>query len=147
MEQNIRQYLRLTIDDIAFLLPSTASLAIEKREGLSSSSDSTLVAAWRDSPGGRWPAYSLDTQLQPAPRPNWARAVYLSAAPNPVGLVTDEIQLVPTDQLQIVPFHPPGPLPTSLGPVFNGAHVESDRVLLVLNANAFASYLISLGDA
>ena len=73
--------------------------------------------------------------------------MYLSATPNPIGLVTDEVQLIPTDKLQIVPFHPPGPLPTSIGPLFNGAHVDKDKVLLVLEPNAFTSYLIGLGGA
>ena len=144
MELNIRQYLRLKIDETSFLLPSTASLAIEKREGLSSSSDSRLVAAWRQTSRGRWPAYSLDQQLQPAPRNSWSRAVYLNATPNPVGLVTDEIQLIPTDQLQIVPFHPPGPAPTAVGHIFNGAHVTGDELLLVLEPGAFTAYLMSL---
>lgn len=144
MELNIRQYLRLKIDETSFLLPSTASLAIEKREGLSSSSDSRLVAAWRQTSRGRWPAYSLDQQLQPAPRNSWSRAVYLNATPNPVGLVTDEIQLIPTDQLQIVPFHPPGPAPTAVGHIFNGAHVTGDELLLVLEPGAFTAYLLGL---
>jgi hypothetical protein len=144
VELNIRQYLRLKIDETSFLLPSTASLAIEKREGLSSSTDSRLVAAWRQTSKGRWPAYSLDKELQPAPRDRWSRAVYLNATPNPVGLVTDEIQLIPTDQLHIVPFHPPGPAPTNVGHIFNAAHVDGDDMLMVLEPNAFTAYLLSL---
>jgi hypothetical protein len=144
VDQNIRQYLRLTIDDASFLLPSTASLAIEKREGLSTSADSRLVAAWRESSRGRWPAYSLDSQLQPTPRERWSRAVYLNANPNPVGLVTDEIQLIPTDQLHIVPFYPLGSAQTPAGHMFNSAHVDGENVLFVLDPNAFASYLLSL---
>lgn len=144
MDQNIRQYLRLTIDDASYLLPSTASLAIEKREGLSTSADSRLVAAWRESSRGRWPAYSLDAELQPTPRERWSRAVYLNATPNPVGLVTDEIQLIPTDQLHIVPFNPPGPAETSIGHMFNAAHVDGENVLFVLDPSSFTSYLLSL---
>jgi len=144
VEQNIRQYLRLKMDGAVFLLPSTASLAIEKREGLTSSSDSTLVAAWRETSSDRWPAYNLDSQLQPAPGDSWSRAVYLNATPHPIGLVADEVQLVPTDLLQIVPFHPPGPAPTTFGHMFNGAHIEGDDVYLVLEPNALITYLASL---
>jgi len=144
VEQNIRQYLRLKLDNAVFLLPSTASLAIEKRESLTSSADSTLVAAWRETSNGRWPAYSLDSMLQPAPGPNWTRAVYLNATPHPIGMVADEVQLVPTDLLQIVPFHPPGRAPTTLGQIFNGAHIEGDDVFLALEPNALITYLGSL---
>ncbi|MEE8389110.1 MAG: hypothetical protein V3R65_11080 [Acidiferrobacterales bacterium] len=145
MEQNIRQYLRLKLDGAVFLLPSTASLAIEKREGLTSSVDSTLVAAWRETASGRWPAYSLDSLLQPTSGGSWTRAVYLNATPHPIGLVADEVQLISTDLLQIVPFHPPGKAPTALGHLFNGAHIEGDDVFLVLEPNALITYLGSLG--
>jgi hypothetical protein len=145
VEQNIRQYLRLKLDGAVFLLPSTASLAIEKRESLTSSADSTLVAAWRETSSGRWPAYSLDSLLQPVPGGNWTRAVYLNATPHPIGLVADEVQLIPTDVLQIVPFNPPGSAPTTLGHLFNGAHIEGDDVFLALEPNALITYLGSLG--
>lgn len=145
MEQNNRQYLRLKLDGAVFLLPSTASLAIEKRESLTSSADSTLVAAWRETSNGRWPAYSLDSLLQPSPGGNWTRAVYLNATPHPIGLVADEVQLIPTDILQIVPFNPPGMAPTTLGHLFNGAHIEDDDVFLALEPNALITYLGSLG--
>lgn len=132
------------MDGAVFLLPSTASLAIEKRESLTSSTDSTLVAAWRETSSDRWPAYSLDSLLQPASRDSWSRAVYLNATPHPIGLVADEVQLVPTDNLQIIPFHPPGPAPTALGHLFDGAHIEGDDVFLVLEPNALITYLASL---
>ena len=144
MEQNIRQYLRLKMDGAVFLLPSTASLAIEKRESLTTSTGSTLVAAWRETSADRWPAYSLDSLLQPAPRSSWSRAVFLNATPHAIGVVADEVQLISTDSLQIVPFHPPGPAPTALGHLFNGAHIEGDDVFLVLEPNALITYLGSL---
>ena len=146
MEQSNQQYLRLKIDGAVFLLPSTASLAIEKREGLSSSADSTLVAAWGETSKGRWPAYSLDSLLQPTPGGNWTRAIYLNAAPHPIGLVAAEVQLVPADLLQIVPFNPPGPAQTTLGHLFNGAHIEDEDVFLVLEPNALITYLGLLGS-
>lgn len=146
MEDFNQQYLRLNINGAIFLLPSTASLAIEKREGLSSSSESTFVAAWRETAKGRWPAYSLDSLLQPTPRSDWTRAVFLNATPHPIGIVASEVQLVPSETLQIVPFNPPGPAPTSMGHLFNGAHIEGDEVFLVLEPNALITYLGSLGD-
>lgn len=145
MEQTNQQYLRLKIDDAVFLLPSTASLAIEKREGLSSSADSTLVAAWRETSNGRWPAYSLDSMLNPTPSGDWTRAVFLNATPLPLGLVASEVQLITADVLQIVPFNPPGQAPTTLGHLFDGAHIEDEDVLLVLEPNALVTYLTSLG--
>lgn len=146
MEQINRQYLRLKIDGAVFLLPSTASLAIEKREGLSSSADSTLVAAWRETSSGRWPAYSLDSLLQPTSGGDWTRAVYLNASPHPIGLVAFEVQLIQADLLQIVPFNPPGSAQTAVGHLFNGAHIEGDDVFLVLEPNALITYLASLGS-
>lgn len=145
MEQSIRQFLRLTFDDASYLLPSTASIAIEKREGLATQAGSALIAAWRESSAGRWPAYSFGSDLRPAPRANWTRAVFLNAAPSPVGMVTDEIQLIAAELLVITPFQPLGPKPTAAGHLFNAAHVENDMVMLVFDPNALANYLVSLG--
>lgn len=132
------------MDGAVFLLPSTASLAIEKRESLTTGTGSTLVAAWRETSDDRWPAYSLDSLLLPAPRNSWSRAVYLNATPHPIGLVADEVQLVSTASLQIVPFHPPGPKPTAFGHLFSSAHIEGSDVFLVLEPNALITYLGSL---
>jgi hypothetical protein len=78
---------------------------------------------------------------------NWQRAVFLDAAPHAVGLVVDEVQLLPRSETVVSPFTPLGLAPTRMGHLFAGAWVTGNRVMLVFDPKAFVAYLQSLGDA
>ncbi|MHB8453469.1 MAG: hypothetical protein ACYDDO_01970 [Acidiferrobacterales bacterium] len=139
------QYLRIGLGDAAFLLPSSASFAIEKRENLvPDDSGLGVVTAWRESASARWPAIHLDQDLQPVSRADWQRAVFLESSPYPVGLIANEVQLLPRSDVTVEPFTPLGAPATQVGHLFSGAWVSSTEVLLVFDPGALAAYLYRL---
>lgn len=142
-----RQYVRIGLQGVDYLLPSTAGFVIEKREHLEVNPAAELVAAWRAAPAGRVPAYSVDADLRPLPRPNWQRAVFLEGA-SPAGLVADELQLLGREDVRVEPFRPLGPAATPAGHLFGGAWVRPGRVtVLVFEPRALADYLRRLGGS
>lgn len=140
-----RQFVRIGLQGVDYLLPGTASFVIEKREALEVNPAQQLVAAWRNGPHGRSAAYSVDADLQPFPRAQWQRAVFLEGAAG-AGLVADELQLLAREDVRAEPFRPVGPAATAVGHLFNGAWVRAGRVpVLVFEPRALADYLRRLG--
>jgi hypothetical protein len=138
-----RQYLRISLQGVDYLLSGTSSFAIEKREHLEVNPGGGLIAAWRVSPSGRAPAYAVDAELQPAPRGAWQRAVFLQN--ESVGLVAEELQLLSRDDVQVEPFRPLGPAPTRAGHLFNGAWTRAGYApVLVFDTTVLASWLRGL---
>lgn len=143
-----KQYLRIGLQGVDYLLPNSTSYAIEKREQLEINDRDTLVAAWQVTPSGRIPAYSLDADLNPVARHAWQRAVFLQAGGQTLGLVADELQLLPRDEVRVEPFMPLGPAPTASGHLFGGAWVRAGQLpVLVLEPRALAAYLMHLGGS
>ncbi len=142
-----QQYLRLVLQGVEYLLPSTAGFSIEQRDTLTlnRSSDSD-VTAWRTVRTGRWPAYSLDAELRVTKRDDWQRAVFIDALPKAVGLIVDEVQMLPRAETQVAPFVPLGAPVLKRGHVFAGAWVTGKRVILVFDPNVLVAYLQSLGE-
>jgi chemotaxis protein histidine kinase CheA len=142
------QYLRLRLGETSYLLPSASGFTIEQREHLViNKSPDGNVAAWQSLRSQRLPAYCLDDMLQVARHDDWHRAVFLDATPHAVGLVVDEVQLVPRSETVVSPFTPLGLAPTRRGHLFSGAWVTGNRIVLVFDPKAFVAYLQSLGDA
>lgn len=142
------QYLRMQLGGASYLLPSTAGFTIEQRENLiTNKSPEGNVVAWRSVRSSRFPAYCLDANLRVARHQQWHRAVFLDAKPQAVGLVADEVQLLPRAETVISPFTPLGLPPTHAGHLFSGAWVTGNRVILVFNPGALASYLQGLGES
>ena len=142
------QYLRLQLGETSYLLPSASGFTIEQREHLIvNKSPEGNVAAWQSLRSKRLPAYCLDSMLRVMRHNNWQRAVFLDAAPHAVGLVVDEVQLLPRSETTVSPFTPLGLAPTRMGHLFAGAWVTGNRVMLVFDPKAFVAYLQSLGDA
>lgn len=142
------QYLRMVLQGAAYLLPSGASFAIEQRDALVLDDGPGPVAAWRPMRQTRWPAYGLDKMLQPTRPRDWQRAVFIEAAPHPVGLVVDEVQLLGRDEVHVVTaFTPLGAPPTRFGHLFNAAWVDNHRATLVLDPKILVAYLRSLDGA
>lgn len=141
------QYLRLQLGQTNYLLLSTAGFSIEQRESLIvNQSTSDRVAAWRAVRTARWPAYCLDADLKVVRRDDWQRAVFLEAKPVSLGMIVDEIQLLPRADMRIAPFVPLGPPPTRVGHLFAGSWISGTQLTLVLEAKALVAYLQSLGD-
>jgi hypothetical protein len=139
------QFLRIEIDGNSYLLPGSASFAIEQRDHLvANDTDNTPVAAWRVTKSERWPAYCLDRQFKPVKHCHWQRAVFLEGAPHPIGLAVGEAQLMARTEVRVEPFTPPGRPPAD-GHLFNGAWVDGARAMLVLNPAALVGYLRRLG--
>jgi len=133
--------------DAAFLLPSSASFAIEQRVNLvTNDSGGGAVTAWRVAHSDRWPAFHLDRDLRPVTHGDWQRAVFLESDPCPVGLIANEVQVLPRSDLQVEPFVPLGAPPTRVGHLFSGAWVSGASVLLVFEPRALAAYLHQLED-
>jgi len=141
-----RQFLRIGLMGADYLLPNSTSFVIEKREHLDiNDTPGALIAAWQVTPGGRVPAYSVDADLNPLPRHNWQRAVFLKFGGQSLGLIADELQLLAGEDVRVEPLIPPGPAPTSAGHVINGAWVRAGQTpVLVFEPHALAGYLTQL---
>jgi hypothetical protein len=143
-----RQFLRITLGGIGYLLPSAASIAIEQREVLAKGAGGSAPAAYRETRSGRWPAYGLDGALNPGVQPDWERAVFLHASPLPIGIAADDVQLVPPQAgIDVVPFTPVGRPPASGMHLFDAARVDGERPELVFSVAGLVAYLQSLGVA
>jgi hypothetical protein len=131
-----------------YLLPSTTSYTIEQREALiPNSTPDSRVVAWRSVRGARWPAYCLDAGLKATRRHDWQRAVFIEAAPVALGLIVDDVHLLPRTETEVVAsFTPLGPAPTRYGHLFSSAWVSGRRVTLVFEPKALIGYLQGLGD-
>jgi hypothetical protein len=141
------QYLRLELGGIDYLLPSTAGFSIEQRESLiENSNQRSSVIAWREVRSARWPAYSLDGNLNLTRPDDWHRAVFLDAPPRAVGLIANEVQLLPRGRANVSPFVPLGPSTLRTGHLFAGVWIDDKRIVLVFDPARLVSYLLSLGD-
>lgn len=141
------QFLRVQLGGTSYLLPSASGFTIEQRENLiTNKSPEGNVVAWQSVRSTRLPAYCLDGMLRVTRHQHWHRAVFLDAVPHAVGLVVDEVQLLPRAETVVSPFTPLGLAPTRLGHLFSGAWVTGNRIMLVFDPNAFVAYLQSLGD-
>ncbi len=140
------QYLRVAFAGLEFLLPSSASFAIEQRDGLIvNDSGAGSAVAWWETRGKRLPAYHLDGELNPVRNDNWQRAVFLNAQPQPIGLAANEIQLLTRADVRVEPFHPLGQAPTRGGQLFTAAWIQGAEVTLVFEPHALATYLLTAG--
>ena len=141
-----RQFLRIGLMGVDYLLPSSTSYVIEKREHLEiNDAPGALVAAWQATPTGRAPAYSVDANLDPLSRHAWQRAVFIQAGRQTLGLVADELELLSSEDVRVEPFTPPGPAPTPAGHLFGGAWVRAGQApVLVFEPVALADYLMRL---
>ena len=141
------QYLRLELEGVNYLLPSTASFSIENRDDMIvNESPNGNISAWRAVKSRRWPAYCLDRDLKVTRRDNWQRAVFLEAIPNAVGIIVNEVQLLPRADVQVTPFTPLGTPPIQIGHLFSGASVYDGRLTLVFEPKTLIVYLQSLGE-
>ena len=141
-----RQYLRIGLMGVDYLLPNSTSYVIEKRETLEiNDAPGALIAAWQATPTGRAPAYSVDANLNPLSRHAWQRAVFFQAGGRTLGLVADELQLLARDDVRVEPFIPTGPAQTPAGHLINGAWVRAGQApVLVFEPGALADYLTQL---
>lgn len=142
-----RQFLRIGLMGVDYLLPNGTSYVIEKRENLELNNEpGALVVAWQSTPSGRAPAYSVDADMNKIARPDWQRAVFYQAGGQTLGLVADELQLLTRDEVRVEPFIPPGPALTPVGHLFSGAWVRADFApVLVFEPRALADYLMHQG--
>ena len=143
-----KQYLRIGLLGVDYLLPNTTSYTIEKREQLEiNDAPGALIVAWQSTPAGRTPAYSLDADLSPVHRQAWQRAVFLKG-PQALGLIADELQLLPHGEVRVEPFTPLGPPPSAAGHLFGGVWVRAGQLpVLVFEPQALAAYLVRLGGS
>lgn len=141
-------YLRIVLDGVGYLLPSTASVTIEPREAMVSHDGPGPVAAWRRMrQGSAWPAYGVDAGFAPSRPAHWQRAVFLEGGRQPLGLVADEVHMLSGTDMHVAPFVPLGPAPTPFGHLINGAWVEGEKVTLVLDPPGLIGFLRSFGGA
>jgi hypothetical protein len=139
---SLDQYLRLRVDGASMLLPGRASVAIENRDALTLNTGGGRVVAWRVQGGKRLPAYCLDRGLKPVRRDDWERVVFL----DDVGIAVDEVEMLGRVEGALQPFTPLGAAPTPAGHLYNGAWVNGQRAMLVLDPRALIAYLQTLGE-
>ena len=139
------QFLLFRIGDTSYLVPGSRTVAIDKRDSLSSEDSSQGgICGWRTSGTERWPVYLLDAQLRPTGGGHWERAIFLPARPHPVGIAANAVQLLPQNEVSTVPFRPLGPPPIPAGHLFNAAWVHDTNVILVFDPATLALFLLSL---
>jgi hypothetical protein len=140
-----KQYLRLTIAQSSFLLPSATGFTIEQRDNLLiNSGRNGNVAAWRVVRNNRQPAYALDGAFKAVRRDDWQRAVYVESTTGTYGIVVDDVYLLP--RAQVATFIPLGAAPVGAGHLFNGVATAEGEVMLMLDPRTFSAYLQSLGE-
>lgn|SRR5690606_18236487 len=140
-------YLCLVLEGVDYLLPSVASAAIEQRDALQPAPGPGPLVAWRATRLGRWPAYGLDAGFRPTRPAHWQRAVFFAHAQQPLGLAADDVRLLGRTEVQVAPFVPPGPAPSPAGHLFNGAWLDGERVVLVLDPRGLAGLLATVAEA
>ncbi|GMQ91576.1 MAG: hypothetical protein BMS9Abin11_0885 [Gammaproteobacteria bacterium] len=139
------QYLRLTLTDRNFLLPSTASLAIEQKDSIQlGAQPHGSIIGHRNVGGSKWPVLLLSSELQGDTSAAWTRAVFVGNAIHAVGIAVNEVMLLPRQDTEVEPFNPVGPPPTSAGHIFSGAWIHEGRVVLVLDPKGLSGYLQTL---
>jgi hypothetical protein len=144
--QKSEQFLQFVLGDTPYLLPSGASLAIEKRDSLvKSDTGHGGACAWRSVGNERWPVYCLGADLRAARTSEWEEAIFLPASPHAVGLAARGVQLLPAGEVSVVPFRPIGSAPTRGGHLFDAAWVRDAQVMLVFDAGTLALFLLGLG--
>lgn len=143
-----QQYLRLSLQHMDYLLPSEASISIEQRDNMiAADADDGSVLAWLGAQNQRWPAFYLDGGLQPTQSDAWQRAIFIDGLPHPLGLIADEIQLLPRADVHIEPFTPFGPAPSPAGPLFSGAWIRNSELVMVLDPKGLVGYLTRIWKA
>lgn len=141
MSSNARHYLELKFAGCTFLMPNTPDVSIEPRENMQVERRGR-AAAVRSLQGALWLAYILDGDLRPTTGGTWTRAVFLNArAKRPVGLLVDDLRLLPADTLRIEAFTPLGPAPASGQHLFHAAAMQASTVTLVFAPAALTAYL------
>ncbi len=144
--RNSNQYLRFSLAGAYYLISGSVSVAIDQRDSLEINKTGTgQVCAWRLHDGTRWPVYCLDQDFKVVQRDDWERAIFLDARPTPVGLTTDQVQLLPEGEAQITLFTPLGPPVTTAGHLFSGAWVRGSQAILVFDPEVLTTFLHDLG--
>ncbi|MHB8254488.1 MAG: hypothetical protein ACYDEV_12500 [Acidiferrobacter sp.] len=137
----LRHYLEFQFAGQAFLLPNTPDLLIEPRENMQVERRGQ-AAAVRSVQGVVWRAYALGADLRPLPDSAWTRAVFLNInASQPIGLLVDELKLLPVDNLRIEPFTPLGPAPATGYHLFHAAAMRAQTLTLVIAPAGLLAYL------
>lgn len=143
---DLKQYLRVVIGGVTFLLSNEQRHSIEERGSLvANTNPASKAAVWWPAKSGRWPAFALGADLRPAPPPaTWQKALFLETPRATVGMIVGDIQLLLRGQAMVNPFTALGPAPTRHGPLFTSAWVHDGRVSLVLEPKALIGYLEEL---
>lgn len=141
MSTGARHYLELKFAGHTFLMPNTPDVSIEPRENMQIERRGR-AAAIRSLQGVLWLAYILDGDLRPVTDGVWTRAVFLNArAKSPVGLLVDDLRLLPADSLRIEAFTPLGPAPVSGQHLFHAAAMRGSTLTLVFAPTSLTAYL------
>ncbi len=140
-----RHYLELRFAGQTFLMPNGSDISVEPRENMQLERRGR-AAALRTVQGESWLAYALGPDWSPLPESPWTRAVFMSfGASQPVGLLVDELKLMPVGSVRIEPFTPLGPVPVPGRHLFPAAAVGGRAPILVMAPEGLAAYLRSLG--
>ncbi len=137
----IRHYIELRMGSSTFFLANTPLLVIEPRENMLVKPVG-LAAAQRVVQGVAWPAFSLDADMEPVADAPWTRAIFLNTAEHGVGILVDDLRLVPVDHLRVEPFFPLGPLPPGGEPLFDAAAMETGTLTLVFSTRGLIAHLL-----
>ncbi|WP_298136619.1 hypothetical protein [Acidiferrobacter sp.] len=141
---DVRHYLQLRFSGQVFLMPNLPDIVVEPRENMLVEPKGQ-AAARRSVQGASWVAYALGPDWTPVPEGPWTRAVFLGIhGARPVGLLVDDLKLLPAIGLRIEPFTPLGPAPVPGRNLFPGVEMRQGNPTLVLAADVLASYLHAL---
>lgn len=139
---DIKHYLEIVLDGATFLLPHVPGIQVEVRENMQVEAIG-VVAARRHVQGAAWPALALDRNLMPCLDSPWTRAVFLPPNERPVGLLINDMKLVPADSLRIEPFIPLGARAPGDPLVFDAAAMTGRGLTLVFSPPGLTHYLLA----
>jgi len=137
----LRHYLECSFAHHRFLIPNDSDLLVESRENMQIEKKGR-AAATRRVQGALWRAYALDGEFKPVLESGWTRAVFLETHDSrPVGLLVDDLNVLPVDTLRIEPFTALGPAPVPGHHLFQAAAMSPRGLTLVLTPSVLALYL------
>jgi len=139
-------WLVLTIDALRLAIPQGDSKGIELASALDVSIEEETEAGWFTQDGGVWPVYALDGDLSlrsESMRP-WRFCVALRAGDGLIGLLCDQVRILPSEQELVV-----GGIPMCLrnpdSPIDQMALFENE-ILFVAGRRMLAQHLMTYSN-
>ena len=142
------RYLKMTIGEGDYLLPSDVALSIENRDRIrtveAGQSTSTGLVGRYNVGNMNWPAYLFESET--LTENDWTHAVFLKTAPRPVGMVAKDVVMLSQERaVRLQPFTVVGNLLEGK-PLFSNFWMSADGLALVFDPQRVSDYFTKLDE-